>query len=320
MKAGLTSHGHAVNVAPVPIHPTLRHDCSFALAAAPTRPKPPHSLTGTPCMQVHASAQTRHALPPWWLPTWHTGGCWTGRLRPLWLVASTSFWTLPPRQASVSCRWVPGFRTLGLKGAVRGGHPRRAGSTAGFLPPCSPQQRKGLSSPFVNAARAYSVCVCWWQLQALSPVGRCKSFDASGDGYGRGEGFVAVVLQPLGRSHDTTGSDSGSSSSSQQQPIAIICGSAVNQAGRSSGLTAPNGLAQSALIRAALAAAAEAGSRVRFLSVHGTGRWQMAQATCSSASPLPLPVLRSAHACPLVSRSGLLPGHLPSARDRKSVV
>ena len=29
----------------------------------------------------------------------------------------------------------------------------------------------------------------------LAPDGRCKSFDASGDGYGRGEGFTAVILK-----------------------------------------------------------------------------------------------------------------------------
>jgi len=32
-------------------------------------------------------------------------------------------------------------------------------------------------------------------LQALSPVGRCKTFDASGDGYGRGEGFTIAYLR-----------------------------------------------------------------------------------------------------------------------------
>ena len=32
-------------------------------------------------------------------------------------------------------------------------------------------------------------------MQALSPVGRCKTFDASGDGYGRGEGFAIAMLR-----------------------------------------------------------------------------------------------------------------------------
>ena len=31
-------------------------------------------------------------------------------------------------------------------------------------------------------------------LQALSPVARCKSFDATGDGYGRGEAFTVALL------------------------------------------------------------------------------------------------------------------------------
>ena len=35
-------------------------------------------------------------------------------------------------------------------------------------------------------------------VQALSPAGRCRTFDAAGDGYGRGEGCAVTVLQPGG--------------------------------------------------------------------------------------------------------------------------
>ena len=52
------------------------------------------------------------------------------------------------------------------------------------------------------------------QLQALSLVGRCKTFDESADGYGRGEGLASIVLQAW------KGNDAA---------IAIICGSAANQ-------------------------------------------------------------------------------------------
>ena len=70
-------------------------------------------------------------------------------------------------------------------------------------------------------------------IQALSSVGRCKSFEASADGYGRGEGFNALVLQSPGLSNGKG-----------NIALALAIGSAVNQDGRSSSLTAPNGPAQ----------------------------------------------------------------------------
>lgn len=74
-------------------------------------------------------------------------------------------------------------------------------------------------------------------LQSLSEVGRCKTFDASADGYGRAEGAAAAVLAPL---------------SAGTAAFALLAGSAVNQDGRSGTLTAPNGPSQSALVSKAL--------------------------------------------------------------------
>ena len=96
-------------------------------------------------------------------------------------------------------------------------------------------------------------------LQALSPVGRCKTFDASADGYGRGEAVALAMLQHADLASGMPGL------------LGLVHGSAVNQDGRSSSLTAPNGPAQTALVRAALTAADAQPASVSFVSLHGTG-------------------------------------------------
>ena len=65
--------------------------------------------------------------------------------------------------------------------------------------------------------------------QALSRAGRCMSFEATADGYGRGEAFAVVVLAAPGMLASC---------------LALVVGTAVNQDGRSSSLTAPNGPSQ----------------------------------------------------------------------------
>ena len=96
--------------------------------------------------------------------------------------------------------------------------------------------------------------------QALSPVGRCQSFDAGADGYGRGEGFAAVLLMQHGLADAAGG-----------QVWAHVRGSAVNQDGRSSSLTAPNGPSQQALLGSALQAGMLKPGAVGLVAVHGTG-------------------------------------------------
>ncbi|WP_338770031.1 amino acid adenylation domain-containing protein [Massilia sp. METH4] len=94
----------------------------------------------------------------------------------------------------------------------------------------------------------------------LSPTGACHSFDAAADGYVRGEGVVTVVL----RRRDMA--EAGGN-----PVLARIAGSAINQDGRSFGLTAPNGNAQQQLVRAALEAAGISGAAVQYVEAHGTG-------------------------------------------------
>ena len=94
----------------------------------------------------------------------------------------------------------------------------------------------------------------------LSPDGHCKTFDASADGYVRGEGCGVVVLK---RVEDAM--ENG-------DPIlAVIRGSAINQDGRTNGLTAPNGQAQQAVIRQALANAGVNTQEIGYIEAHGTG-------------------------------------------------
>ncbi|NET12288.1 MAG: SDR family NAD(P)-dependent oxidoreductase, partial [Okeania sp. SIO1H6] len=98
------------------------------------------------------------------------------------------------------------------------------------------------------------------KLKALSPDGKCKTFDAAADGYGRGEGCGIVVLKRL--------SDAVKDGDNIQ---AVIRGSAINHDGPSSGLTVPNKLAQEKLIKQALKAAKVEPDQVSYVEAHGTG-------------------------------------------------
>ncbi|KVO74820.1 polyketide synthase [Burkholderia ubonensis] len=94
----------------------------------------------------------------------------------------------------------------------------------------------------------------------LSPDGRCKTFDASANGYVRGEGVAALVLMPLERAR------------AGGHPVrAVIKGSAVNHGGRAAFLTAPDVNAQAALIAAAYRDAGVDPATVSYVEAHGTG-------------------------------------------------
>ncbi|NOZ56398.1 MAG: AMP-binding protein, partial [Calditrichaeota bacterium] len=110
----------------------------------------------------------------------------------------------------------------------------------------------------VNLVLSPELTVALSHARMMSPEGRCKTFDASADGYVRGEGVGVVVLKRLSdavRDNDNI--------------LAVIRGSAVNQDGRSNGLTAPNGVAQQEVIRAALADARVNPEDVDYVETHG---------------------------------------------------
>lgn len=94
----------------------------------------------------------------------------------------------------------------------------------------------------------------------MAPDGRCKTFDAAANGYVRGEGCGMVVLKRL-----------SDALADGDRILAVIRGSAVNHDGRSNGLSAPNGPAQEAVIRAALADARLSPHDIGYIEAHGTG-------------------------------------------------
>lgn len=99
------------------------------------------------------------------------------------------------------------------------------------------------------------------KLGALSPTSRCHTFDASADGYARGEGFSALYLKK------------SSIAVSDGLPIrAMIRGTAVNANGKTGGITRPSAKGQEAAIRKAYENAGNLSfSDTTFFECHGTG-------------------------------------------------
>ncbi|WP_304116541.1 type I polyketide synthase [Mycolicibacterium bacteremicum] len=112
----------------------------------------------------------------------------------------------------------------------------------------------------VNAMFSPSAHISFSHAGMLSADGRCRTFDDSADGYGRGEGCGVIVLKRL-----------ADAQRDGDQVLAVIAGSAVNHNGRSQGMTAPNGPAQQAVIRRALDVAGLTVDQLGYIEAHGTG-------------------------------------------------
>ncbi len=112
----------------------------------------------------------------------------------------------------------------------------------------------------VHAALSAPVARFMLDAGMLSPSGECRTFDASADGFVRGEGCGVLVLKRLSEAE-----------ADGDRIWGVIRGSAVNQNGASLGLTVPNGPAQERVMEEALARAGVESSEVDYLEAHATG-------------------------------------------------
>ncbi|GKZ38757.1 type I Iterative Polyketide synthase (PKS), partial [Aspergillus brasiliensis] len=97
-------------------------------------------------------------------------------------------------------------------------------------------------------------------MHMLSADGISHSFDSKANGYGRGEGFGAILLKPL------------SKAMADGDPIrAIVRATGSNQDGRTPGITMPNPTAQADLIRATYSQAQLSMGDTTYFEAHGTG-------------------------------------------------
>ncbi|MGW2050893.1 beta-ketoacyl synthase N-terminal-like domain-containing protein [Streptomyces sp. NPDC001858] len=112
----------------------------------------------------------------------------------------------------------------------------------------------------VNLLLAPEPYVALCKMGALSPTGRCRTFDAAADGYVRAEGCGLVALMRL------------SDARAVRAPVlAVVRGSAVNHDGKAGGVTVPSERAQRELLREALRDAGADPHEMGYLETHGTG-------------------------------------------------
>lgn len=112
----------------------------------------------------------------------------------------------------------------------------------------------------VNLVLAPDGMVQMARFGARSPTDRCRAFDADADGYVRSEGAGIVVLEPLGRAL-----------AAGRRIYALVRGTAINNDGRSNGLSAPSPRAQRSVLAAACARAGVDPASIDYVEAHGTG-------------------------------------------------
>ena len=112
----------------------------------------------------------------------------------------------------------------------------------------------------VNAILSTTVTRALEEAGMLSSQGQCLSFDASADGYVRGEGCGVVLLKRL-----------SDAEADGDRIWGVIRGSAVSQTGAGLAVTVPSGRAQERVMEEALARAGAAPGEIDYVEAHGAG-------------------------------------------------
>ncbi|MEU1430353.1 type I polyketide synthase [Nocardia sp. NPDC005746] len=112
----------------------------------------------------------------------------------------------------------------------------------------------------VNLNLSAATAVATERFGGLSPTGTSAAFDASADGFVRGEGAVALLLKPL-----------ADAIAAGDRVHGVIHGSAVNNDGATEGLTVPGRAAQEQVLREAYRRAGVSTAQVQYVETHGTG-------------------------------------------------
>ncbi len=128
----------------------------------------------------------------------------------------------------------------------------------------------------VNAIISPERTITFSHARMMAPDGRCKTYDASANGYVRSEGCGIVILKRL-----------SDALADGDRILALIRGTAVNQDGKTNGISAPSSKAQQAVILQALANANIKPEQVNYVEAHGTGT--------SLGDPIELEALAAVH-------------------------